>query len=227
VIVFGVAVADPEACRRWAAAGIERLPEPDRVLIERPGFDSIQEPYNEILDEASCIDDLEAVVLLHEDTEIDDPELGAKIRRAFGDPTVAVIGPIGGRNVRSLAWWEAETFGRIVAPQASIDQPMMGATPHGWHDVDVVDGCMMVLSPWAARELRFDLRFAPYFHGYDVDLCFQARALGRRCVVGPLGAIHYGMWKRSRSSAWIAAEVIWQRKWLTDEASRQRSSALI
>ena len=38
---------------------------------------------------------------------------------------------------------------------------------------------MIVLSPWAVRNLSFDERVAGR-HGYDVDICLQARAAGKR-----------------------------------------------
>ncbi len=215
MIVFGTAVADEDRFDRWALPGIARVLESDSIVMTRRGYGSIQGPYNSILDEAARLADLEAVVLVHEDTEIDDPELIAKIRNAFVDLSVAVIGPIGARAVRSMAWWEGETFGRVVAPNAASEKVITTSVPHGWHRVESVDGLMLVLSPWAVREVRFDERFAPSFHGYDVDYCFQVRARGRDCLVAPLKAIHYGTWKPEASAAWVAASLVWQRKWGT------------
>ena len=83
MIAFGVAVASEEKLERWALPGIERVVEPDSRLIVRRGFDSIQEPYNEIMDEAGRYADLEALVLLHEDVEITDPRFCAQLRRGF------------------------------------------------------------------------------------------------------------------------------------------------
>jgi GT2 family glycosyltransferase len=215
MIVFGAAIADQDRFDRWAMRGIATVAEPDSIVITRQGHDSIQGPYNSILDAAAGFSELEAVVLVHEDTEIDDPELIVKIRNAFADPSVAVIGPIGGRAVPGMAWWEGETFGRVGAPNVTSLGVMLAAVPYGWHRVESLDGLMLVLSPWAAREVRFDERFAPYFHGYDIDYCFQVRARGRDCVVVPLGAIHYGTWKPDQSSAWVAASLVWHRKWAT------------
>ena len=39
----------------------------------------------------------------------------------------------------------------------------------------------MVLSPWAVRELRFDESLGK-LHGYDFDICMQARAAGKKVV---------------------------------------------
>ena len=95
MIVFGTAIADDDRFERWAMRGIARVLESDSIVITRRGYDSIQGPYNSILDEAARLAGLEAVVLVHEDTEIDDPRLMAKVRNAFVDSSVAVIGPIG------------------------------------------------------------------------------------------------------------------------------------
>jgi GT2 family glycosyltransferase len=213
MIAFGVAIADPESYERYAAVGIGRSAEPDAAVLVRTGFDSIQEPYNSILEEAAELDGLEALVLLHEDTEILDAALAPKVREGLAVPGAELLGPIGARGVRGLAWWQAETFGRLRAPAVTYDGWFFGSHPYGWHEVESLDGFLLVLSPWAVRELRFDTRFARDFHGYDIDLCFEARARGARCLVAPIAAIHYGGLRRERTDAWRRAEMTWQRKW--------------
>jgi hypothetical protein len=213
MIVFGTAVADADAYRRWARVGIERVAEPDSAVLTRAGTGSIQAAYNSILDEAAQLDGLEAVVLLHEDTEICDAGFAAKLRAGFSDPDVAVIGPLGATGIDGLAWWRGNTFGRIRAPNVALHGTFHGDRPHGWHHVEAVDGCLFVVSPWAARAVRFDERFGPHFHGYDLDFCFEARALGRACVVAPLGAVHYAPTRLERMDDLLEATLIWQRKW--------------
>ncbi len=46
-------------------------------------------------------------------------------------------------------------------------------------EVDSIDGFVMVLSPWAVRELRFDESLGK-IHGYDFDLCLQVRDAGTK-----------------------------------------------
>ncbi len=48
----------------------------------------------------------------------------------------------------------------------------------------------MVLSPWAVRELRFDESLGK-LHGYDFDICMQARAAGKKVVTADFRAIHH------------------------------------
>jgi hypothetical protein len=224
VIVFGVAVGDGQKFREWAEPGIRRAAESDSVVfVSLDG--SIQRGYNAILDQAAAIEDLEAVVLLHQDLEIRDARLLSRIRDAFADQRVAVLGQVGGTETRSIAWWDGTRYGRVASPDQpddanpryDVNQPfnVMKFTdfPYGWHEVEAVDGMLLVLSPWAAREVRFDERFTPYFHGYDIDYCFQVRARGRRCLIGPLDCIHHtGPWSEHHGD-WVQAELMWQRKW--------------
>lgn len=213
MIAFGVAIAAQEKFERWARPGLELAAEPDSLLLTRTGYRSIQEPYNSILDEVAVRPDLEALVLLHEDTEITDPSFCSRVRRTFSRPEVGVVGPIGGRHVDSLAWWHGGTYGRIEAPNVMVGGLSRGAFDVGSYEVDALDGLMLILSPWAVRNLRFDERFTHLFHGYDIDICFAARAAGRTCVVAPLEVTHYGTWKNEQNERWREAAALWERKW--------------
>ena len=165
-------------------------------------------------------------MLPHEDVEIvDDGFLGA-IRRRFRDPSIAILGVAGGRGVGSIAWGLGkETFGNVVVTRVvphidgRITETTLWAVPTGAHEVDAVDGILLVLSPWAARELRFDEAFAEHFHGYDVDICFQARERGRRVVVEDLAVIHHTL--GPRREGWVDADVLWQRKWRAERGPRE------
>ena len=226
MFVFGVAILDDEEFRSYALPGIRRAAEPDSLVLERPGPGSVQEKYNSILDEAARHEGLEGVVLPHEDVEIVDDEFLDVIRRRFRDPTIAVLGVVGGRGVGSIAWGlGAETFGSAgvtrVVPHFDerISETTLCAVPSGAHEVDAVDGILLVLSPWAARELRFDEAFSEVFHGYDVDLCFQARERGRRVVVEELRVIHHTL--QVRGEGWVEADVLWQHKWRAERGPEE------
>jgi len=212
MIAFGIAVASEAAYRGWALPGIRRVAEPDSLILAQRGHGSLQTAYNRILDEAGGHQELEALVLLHQDVEIVDHEFMSKLRLRIAESNVAVVGVVGARGVRSLAWWEADCFGRVAAPAllrtGRIAFP--GGTPQ---DVDVVDGLLMALSPWAVRRLRFDQMFAQDFHGYDVDFCFQVRALGRRVVVDDLAVVHHAAWAPRYGEQWIRSAVALKRKW--------------
>jgi GT2 family glycosyltransferase len=210
VIAFGCPIADEDEYARYGRPSIERLREPDSLVIEKRGYDSIQEPYNEILDEASARDDLEAVVLLHEDTEIREPRLADVIRWHLRDPAFGVLGAIGSRGVRSLDWWHAPQVGHAPIPLIHSDTLEYG---QGAQRADMVDGYLMVVSAPVARRVRFDPAGKSDFHGYDVDFCFRVRARGYSVVVDDIEAAHWSRGSLADGRRWGRAAARWRRTW--------------
>ena len=207
MIAFAACIGSEEKYRRFAAPGLRAVAEPDSLIAEATTSTSIFEAYNEVLDALAGDESLEALVLLHEDTEIVDTEFCAKLRRIFADPSVAVVGVVGARGVRNLKWWEGEGRGRVVETRGLVD---FGG---GFHDVDSVDGLLMVLSPWAVRNLRFDADRFSGFHGYDADICFQARAAGKRVVVDDIAVVHHTKGGYGDVEAFQACERVFVEKW--------------
>ena len=177
MISFGCCIASEEKFARHAAPGLTLSAEPDSQVVETSHATSILEAYNEILDHYSGNDDLEALVLLHEDTEIRDPAFCRKVRMAFRDPSVGILGVIGAQEVTGLRWWDGSGKGRVGESRGRID---FGP---GESDVDAVDGLLLVLSPWVVANHRFDTGSFAGFHAYDVDICFAVRAAGKRVRV--------------------------------------------
>src|SRR4051794_27373776 len=184
VIAYAACIGDPEKFRSICLPGLQRVTGPDDLVIEAEHSESIFAAYNEVLDAVGDRDDLEALVLLHEDTEVTDPGLGDVLRAHLADPDVGVVGAVGARGIESLSWWTAETFGRIRETRGVLD---FGG---GTHDVDTVDGLVMCLSPWAVRNLRFDDESYAGFDAYDADFCAQVRAAGKRVLVAELPVVH-------------------------------------
>jgi hypothetical protein len=185
LFAYGVCVGRAAKYRAYAKPSLRKFAAGSPVLVRRQQS-SIFEAYNSILDEAREIPDLEGVVLLHEDVELRG-RVDLVLRRELADETVAVVGAIGGRGVNSVRWAKSDqTFG--YAPDA-----YWGDNDHGrgHHDVDIVDGLLLCLSPWAAVNLRFDEATFRGFHGYDADICMQARAAGRRVRVAELPLFHH------------------------------------
>jgi len=176
-----------------------------------------------MLDEAASLPDLEALVLLHQDVELRDERLADKLRMCLQDPLVAVVGAVGASNVRDLDYWDGGVIGGVAWPAiAKARNGVRGSITAG--PVDAVDGLLMALSPWAVRNLRFDERFAPFFHGYDTDLCFQARERGRRVVVADLDVVHHARMDFFDRRTWVPAYMLWHRKW-SDGSPRRDSAA--
>ena len=89
MIVFGTAVTDAETYDRCATPGIRRAAEPDSVVLAHHTAGSVFRNYNMLLDKAAAYDDLEALVLLHQDVELVDANFAATVREALEDPDVA------------------------------------------------------------------------------------------------------------------------------------------
>jgi Glycosyltransferase like family len=223
MIVFGSAITDAAAYDRYAAVGIRRVAEPDSKILKHQTTGSLFRNYNLILDLARDEEHLEAVVLVHQDAELLDGDFCQTIRTALADPEVAVVGCVGAIGVRSIAWWEGavtwasfthryEEFGGGEFPAMTYnrgDEPSFAQTG----EVDSIDGFVMVLSPWAVRELRFDESLGR-LHGYDFDFCNQARAAGKKVVTADFRAVHHHSLELiSDPSAWIEAYITLTEKW--------------
>src|SRR5581483_8953802 len=152
-------------------------------------------------------------------TEITDPQFCAKVREALRDPEVAVVGCAGAVGVTGIAWWE----GQVVAAELVQRYEEFGGgqfPAYSWTRrdpppgrVDAVDGQLLVLSPWAVRNLRFDESLILNY-GFDVDFCLQARAAGKRVAVADLRAVyHRSVELVNDLDVWIAAHIQVAEKW--------------
>jgi GT2 family glycosyltransferase len=223
MIVFGTAVTKPETYDRCAAPGIRLAAEADSVILAHQTAGSLFRNYNLLLDMAAPHEDLEALVLVHQDAELADRDFASKVREALSDPDVAIVGCVGAVGVRSIAWWQGavtwasfshryEEFGggEFESLTWEPEKTPSYAAPG---EVDVVDGVVMVLSPWAVRNLRFDESLGQ-LHGYDFDICMQARAAGKKVVTADFRAIHHHALELiSNPEAWIAAYIRLAEKW--------------
>lgn len=223
MIVFGSAVTDPEAYRRYAEPGLRRLVESDLRVIANASAGSVFRTYNLILEQASEFEDLEALVLLHQDTELVDPNFCDKLRETLHDPEVAVVGCVGAVGVRSIAWWEGSvTWASFVhryhelggGDLPALSWPGEKLPPYArTGEVDTVDGFVMGLSPWVVQNLRFDESMGP-LHGYDFDLCLQVREAGHKVVTADFRAIHnHSLDLVNDPEGWIAAHIRISEKW--------------
>jgi GT2 family glycosyltransferase len=224
MIAFGCSITEPDVYTRCAERGIRLVAEPDtEVLAQRAAGGSIFRNYNLLCDRVADRDNLEALVLLHQDAEIVDPDFCEKIRRALSDPDVAIVGCAGSIGVRGIAWWEGsvtwagfahrfDELGGGEIPALTWDPEAIPPTAETGA-VDTVDGFVMALSPWAVRELRFDESLG-YLHGYDFDICMQARAAGRKVVTEDFRALHHHSLDLVRGTdGWIEAHIRVAEKW--------------
>jgi Glycosyltransferase like family len=223
MIAFGCSITKPDQFRRCAEPGIRRTAEADSVRYDLPSVGSIFESYNALLDRAAEREDLEALVLLHQDAEIVDADLCAKVRAALRDPGVGVVGCAGARDVRSIAWWEGSvTLASFInryeehggGDLHSFSWTWEGAPPWAQTgEVETLDGFVLALSPWAVRNIRFDESLSR-FHGYDLDYCLQVREAGRKVLTADFRAIHHRQIEMLPDpEEWIEAHINVAEKW--------------
>ena len=223
MIVFGVSITKPDLYERFARPGIERVREPDSVLIAKEHAGSLFRSYNLLLDLARKQKGIEALVFVHQDAEIVEPEFCANLREALSDEDVAIVGAGGAVGVRSIAWWEGsvswadfttkyDEFGGGEVPGLTWyrDRTPSYAEPG---EVDSIDGFVIGMSPWGVEHLRFDESLGQ-IHGYDFDLCCQARAAGKKVVTAPLRTVHHhSLDLIGDVEAWVAAHMQVAEKW--------------
>jgi hypothetical protein len=223
MIVFGAAVTDQDIYDSCAKPGIDLASEPDSENLTVESAGSIYRNYNLLFDQVKDRDDVEALVLVHQDAEIVDPDFCSKVREVLSNPEVAIAGGAGAIGVRSIAWWEGAVVwaaythkfmelggGDVPAMSWRADEiPSYARTGF----VDMIDGFVMAFSPWAFRNLRFDESLG-WLHGYDFDICMQAREAGRKVAVADLRAIHHHSLELiSDPEAWITAHMRLAEKW--------------
>jgi hypothetical protein len=223
MIAFGTAITNLEVYEHCAAPGIRLVAEADSEILPHQTTGSLFRNYNLILDKAAELDDLEALVLLHQDAEIVDPDFCRKLREVLSDPEVAIVGCAGAIGVRSIAWWEgAVTWASFTHRYQELGGGDIDAL--AWNEdelpayartgeVDSIDGFVMALSPWAIRELRFDESLGT-LHGYDFDICMQARSKGKKVVTANLRVVHHhSLDLVDDREGWIAAYMRLAEKW--------------
>jgi Glycosyltransferase like family len=223
MIAFGASITRPDVYHACAEPGIRRAAEPDAAVYALPAVGSISRSYNALLQRAAAHEDLEALVLVHQDAEIVSPDLCATIRATLADRDVGLIGCVGAIGVRSIAWWEGSvTLASFINRYEEHGGGDLHSFSWSWDDappyarageVDTLDGFVLVLAPWVVRNLRFDEALGA-FHGYDLDFCLQAREAGRRVVTADFRAIHHRPLEMLPDPReWIDAHIRVAEKW--------------
>jgi hypothetical protein len=219
VIAFATTISEPEAYERFAAPGIALAAEPDSEVYAFASVGSICRSLNLLLGAAAARDDLEALIIVRQDTQLSDAGICRAVRRVLTDPDVGVAGCMGATGFQGIAWWEGSVSCGPVAhryykhgggefagfPWAA------GSAPLG--EVDAVDGCVLAMSPWVVRNVRFDETLNPS-HGYDVDFCRQVRSAGRKVVTAELAVTrHHSLELIGSPELWIESHVRFAEKW--------------
>jgi hypothetical protein len=223
MIAFGVAITKPDEYRRYAEPGIRLAAEADSQVFASEAPGSIFHSYNVLLEKAAAHDDLEALVLLHQDAEIVDAAFCEKLRRALRDPDVGVVGCVGAIGVRSIAWWEGSVtwasfihrYGEEGEEFPSLSWDPDALPPYArTGEVDTVDGFVLALSPWVVHNVRFDESLGQQLHGYDFDFCLQVRAAGKKVVTEDFRVVHnHSLELANDPEGWVTAHMSVAEKW--------------
>ena len=227
MIAFGCPITDHAQYETFAEPGISLVAEPDSEILALGsaglGDASIFRNYNLLIEEAAKLDGLEALVLVHQDAEIVDPEFCVKVRRALQHPDLGILGCAGAIGVRNIAWWDGSVT--LASFSHQYDEygggEILGST-FNWDEappeartgeVDVIDGFMMVLPPWFIENIRFDESLGQ-LHGYDFDVCQQVRAAGKKVMTEHIRVIHHHSLELIGDvNGWIAAHMRVAEKW--------------
>jgi hypothetical protein len=223
MIAFGCPITKHDVYARCAEPGIRVAVEPDSVVFAEPSVGSLFRSYNHLLDKAAELDGLEAMVLLHQDTELVDKDFCAKVREALEDSEVGVVGCVGALGVRSIAWWEGSvtlaSFIHRYKEHGGGELPAFswewaGAPPYARiGEVDTLDGFLLALSPRVVRNIRFDESLGQ-LHGYDLDFCLQVRESGHKVMTADFRAIHHHSLELVNDpESWIQAHIKVANKW--------------
>jgi len=224
MIAFGCSITAPDVYARCAERGFRRVAEPDSEIVANAAAGSLFRSYNLIMEMVSGREDLEALVLAHQDAEIVDPAFCTKLRRALEDADVGLVGCVGAIDVRNIAWWEGsvtwasfahrytEHGGGEVQAFTWGNEAFPGYARTG--EVESLDGFMMALSPWAVRNLRFDEELASQIHGYDLDFCLQVREAGKKVMTADFKVVHHHSLELiDDPEVWIEAHMRVAEKW--------------
>lgn len=211
MIIFGACVGDGGAkFRRIAQRGIERIAAPEDRILTESGADGICRAYNRLIDAAIATPSCDALVLVHDDLEILDADARARLLAAAREPGAGISGVVGARGISSVLWW----LGRQIVGGVYEPRGFLPVRRTAWTGpVDALDGMMLILSREAMQRLRFDEQRFPHFHGYDVDLCLQAREAGLRVDVLRLDVAHHSKGGVGDSIAFEAANRALIEKW--------------
>ena len=182
-----------------------------RSIVALSGQTSIGAAYNAILDVyryGPSRQDINMVILQHDDLEILEPGAEERIAELMRDqPDIGLVGVAGGSARGGLGWWNHDPVGHQKTNAIDIDfGPRTG-------NVDLLEGSLLVFSPWALGNLRFDER--PGFHGYD-EIAMQAARKGMRVVVADIDTHHHtalGFDNESSHADWLAADQWFRQKW--------------
>jgi glycosyl transferase family 2 len=187
----------------------------DRSLTLLWNQTSMTQAYNAILD-AHLGNPPDALILIHDDLELVDPDTEAKFLDALKLPNVALVGVAGGFGhveAHGLAWWNGHTIGHQLTDSGMLNFGPREGPREGF--VTAIEGSVMTVGPRFIREIRFDETFTG-FHGYD-DIGMVVNVVHNMNVwVADVDTHHHttlGFKSIESEQAWLEADRKFRAKW--------------
>lgn len=135
----------------------------------------------------------EFICLLHNDTEMLDPDWLSRLLAALREPGVGLAGLYGVKRLRRDGRYVGRTIVHSLAEGPTVRPP--------WEEVAVVDGVCMCLPRQLMESVGGLDEGYGFFHGYDRDLSFAVREAGKKCFVVYAPFHHRGGGTRARDFA--------------------------
>ena len=159
----------------------ERFEYPYPLRFERNGENR---PVIATLNRAWRLAETDYVCVLHNDTELVEPEWLARLVAALAEPGAGLAGLYGVKRLRRSGRYVGRTIVHSLAEGPTVRPP--------WEEVAVVDSVCMCLPRALLEEVGgFDEGYG-FYHGLDRDLSFAVRERGRRCLVVRAPFVHHG-----------------------------------
>ena len=196
-VVFSIIICSrnqdiPEPLKRSIAETIGA--EYELVVIDNShnGY-SLFSAYNEGVRRAKG----EILCFCHEDILFHTPSWGGSVQNLFSDESIGVVGVIGSHFLPGVPmyWWSSPFISQY---SVNNDKGVVQRNDHREFlhnhiaDVVTIDGVCFFISRKLFESIRFDDRTFQGFHLYDMDICMQVQALGKRvCVTDVLEIEHF------------------------------------
>ena len=159
---------------------------------------------------------------MHEDVEMQTPDWGLRVLKAFEqNPDAGVIGIAGSayKPLSPCGWHgygahQHSYFNYIVTYKFSNRQPEHCTHNPGnvlFKEVVCLDGVWLCTTKKVAAENRFDEQLLKGFHGYDVDFCLSVTRQYKAIVVFDILLNHFSEGRFNKD--WMDAMLKVQKKW--------------
>jgi len=186
-------------------------------VVRKNNKENIGKHYNRIIDMA-VKEKYDAVVLMHDDIQMDDYGWPNKLEEAFKEYDIVGLAGAKQMEVKQPALWhlmsKQEDWSGAVAHPANDKQIFMtnfGPTPQRCL---VLDGLFLAIKVSSLKpEVRFDEDIPAIAHHYDIDFCLQANKHKLKLTTWPIWVIHKSPGLSEQDKTFSKSEKYFIDKW--------------